>query len=257
MANDLAWDVARGLTTAQIGWIGGNYNLNIADGKIDLWEGGGIYPFAMGAKSLVVSSTSSADIPGGSGAWMVRVMGVGTDWKRKEVDILINGTNNVSLTDGVSDQWLRVNYVLVLLVGSGGTNAGQITVRDTANPSVVYALVKPGMARSFNLVFSVPKGYRAFLTRIIFNIGKDKEAKFRLERRHNPSFSLTPNLPFLPEFAADIVGDGKIVEREFGVPFIVNAGQDIKLSCESLSDNNEIWAWSDGFVLLEDLNLYK
>jgi hypothetical protein len=260
MAENLAWDAARGLVSAQIGWTGGNHNLDIADGKIDLWEGGVTYPFPMAAKSLRISSSDPQDTLGGSGAWMVRVMGVGTDWKRKEVDVFLSGSTPVpvqDLTKGIDDQWLRVNFVLVLLCGSGGTNAGTITVTDTADPAVTYGVIKPSNARSFNLIFSVPKGYRAYLTKFVFNLGVGKRAMFRLERRHNPSFSVTPNLPFLPEFAAELTGDGRLIERDFsGIPFVANAGQDVKLSCESHDDDNEVWAWADGFIVLEDPSLY-
>jgi hypothetical protein len=116
----VSYSMAAGITL----W-GTNSDVDTGTLPEDVWAGGGAYSFPSAASASVVLSSSANDTSAGTGARTVRVSGLGANYVLLHEDATMNGTASVSLTS----QFLRVNEIKALTVGSNAVNAGAIQVK--------------------------------------------------------------------------------------------------------------------------------
>jgi len=88
------------------------------------------------------------------------------NWDEVSVTVDLDGQNGVQL--GSASNWIRVNRITVNTAGSGGQNAGIIYVGDEASPSSgvpsnKYATVAIGDNQTVMALWTVPRGYTAYL----------------------------------------------------------------------------------------------
>lgn len=136
----------------------------IGSGAYDtVWEAGAsasLYPWASltSAVALELLSGSANDAAAGSGARTVRVTGLTGDYAEQSETVTLNGTSAVALTLS----YLRVNAIDVLTCGSGGANAGALTLRLSGGGATVGYVVA-GEMLSTHGVYTVPAGARVWL----------------------------------------------------------------------------------------------
>ena len=139
------------------------------DGPEDIWNGGGIYTgFPLtAAEEFQVLSSSAADTITGTGARVVRVFYYDADFNMFDADgnylyfdVNMNGTTAVN--SGITG--IRVWRSKVILSGSGGQSAGDITVRWRTTTAVVFAVMPLGFSQTQIGNFTIPNGYRGVLT---------------------------------------------------------------------------------------------
>lgn len=133
----------------------------------DIWTGGGVYPWMTGATSLEAVSDNVADASAGTGARTIRVNGLNTAFEEIAETVTMNGTTPVALVN----QYYRINSVLTMLVGSGGVNAGAITIRNVG-AGVARAIVPAGYGITKQSQFTVPAGYTLQVTSLLFSINQ-------------------------------------------------------------------------------------
>lgn len=138
---------------------GYNSGLSVS-AQTTIWTLGTNYYWLPSAQILKVSSTSVNDTAAGTGARLVQITGLtGTGWLEESEVVSMNGTTPVSTTKS----YRRIWQALVLDCGSGGTNAGQIYVRDNADTNAV-AHIDVGDGFSNMGTWSVPGNKTAYIT---------------------------------------------------------------------------------------------
>ncbi len=144
---------------------GNNPDVDAAEDIIP--TGGNYVGFPGGSGELFeVFSSDAADTSAGTGAQTVRVFYLDDDKNCFDsadnflfFDIIMNGVTGVDST--ISGR--RVYRVVVLTTGSGGTNAGTITVRNKTTTANIFSVMQIGDGISKEAVFTVCKGYTAHL----------------------------------------------------------------------------------------------
>lgn len=114
----------------------------------DVWSAGGSYPFPSSAAATTIESNDAADASAGTGARTVRVFGLDANLRQIQSDATLNGTNAVTL----DKQFYRIRSVELLTVGSGGTNAGKLLVKQS---TTVLAEVEIGYNAPRSAIWTV------------------------------------------------------------------------------------------------------
>jgi hypothetical protein len=154
-----ALGVKAGLTL--VDRFGRNTDVDAASAAEDIWDGGGTYTgFPTGAGETVnVFSGSANDTAAGTGLRTLRISGLDTDGTVQSEIITLNGTSAVTSTG----TYTRVNLAVGLTAGSGGANAGTITVRHTTTTANVFTVVPIGANRSQVCAYTVPADKRGLI----------------------------------------------------------------------------------------------
>lgn len=131
----------------------------------DVWESGGTKILLTSAETMDIVSTSTDDDNGGTGANIIQVGGLDSDYNLITDTIIMDGTTTV--TSNLS--FLRVNRVRAVFCGTGKTNAGTITVTSSTS-SAIQATIPAGESISQQSHFTIPSGYTAFTTGIVLSV---------------------------------------------------------------------------------------
>lgn len=143
--------------------FGRNADVDAATAPEDIWEGGGLYtgqPVGV-AETVSVVSSSTADTAAGTGLRTLYLGGLDADYGFQVDTVTLNGTTPVVTTK----TWSRIGRVYGLPAGSGGSNAGTITVRHSITASNVFAAIQPGYSQTEIAAATIPAGYVGLLTK--------------------------------------------------------------------------------------------
>jgi hypothetical protein len=143
---------------------GRNPDVDATAAEEDVWNGGGIYTgFPDGAaEALRITSASAADTAAGTGARTVRIVGLGPDGVSQIEVFTLAGTADVV----TASTWTRVNRAYVQTAGSGGVNAGDITIRHNVTTANVFAVLPAGFGQTQVASYSIPAGWRGILQHV-------------------------------------------------------------------------------------------
>jgi hypothetical protein len=141
--------------------FGTNSDLDTATVPEDIWEVGGTYTgFPTSTLETVeVLSSSANDAAAGTGARTLRITGLDGDYNVQSETVTLNGTTPVSTVN----TFRRVHTATVLTAGSGGVNAGTLTVRHTTTEANVFLSISIGRNQSNCSAYTVPAGYTAYM----------------------------------------------------------------------------------------------
>lgn len=120
----------------------------------DVWTGGGVYPWMTGATALEIVSSSAADAAAGTGARTVTINGLDAAWAEVSQTVTLNGITPVAIPTSL----YRINSALVVTAGTGKTNAGDITIRDSGG-GTTRAILPLGYGMTRQSQYTVPAGY--------------------------------------------------------------------------------------------------
>lgn len=165
-----AHEVALGNVPGRVTWNKFGYNLDVDTGADEIVASfGGTFSRMTSADTLSIVSDSANDTGGGSGVNSILIYGI--DENRDPVirgPYTMNGLTPVVTT---GESFLGVNRLAVFLFGSGGTNAGKITVTATGAGSV-QAEMPAGGGVTQQMIFHVPTSYTFLATYLYFNVNK-------------------------------------------------------------------------------------
>jgi hypothetical protein len=219
--------VVPGSTVVQI--VGYNPDVDVGSAPEDIWEEGGQYPFQTSAQSLEIVSSNAADNPSGTGLRTVRITGLDAGYVEITEDITLNGTSPVTLVN----QYLRVNLLMGLSVGSNKVNAGKITLR-VAGGGAIQSVIGVGGGASQKAIYTVPAGKTAFITHCEFQmIQPDKGDSAGLKLHFN-----TPGNADIGRALFTFTDTSPNYQRIFGYPLLVPEKSDIRISSSFVSSNN-------------------
>ncbi len=156
---------------------------------------GGTHTWLTSAAIHDVSSSSTDDDAGGSGALTIEVHGLDGNYNDISEIVTMDGTTVVN----TALSYLRINKAHVVTAGSGETNAGDIYVTETGGNFTAgvpddLALVEEKIAATFgeaeSTIFTVPAGFTFYTHSIIVFAAAGKTVTFR-EYHRDPINGIT------------------------------------------------------------------
>jgi len=148
------------------------YNPDVDTSEESVWPDGGTVPHNVTASKLKVSSTSANDTSAGTGARTVRIEGLNSLYVEISETVTLNGQTAVE----TANTYIAINNLIVLTVGSGGKNAGDINVGTgtvTAGvPAVLWDLIGAGFNQRTTGHYTVPADYTGYLVEELFTAGQ-------------------------------------------------------------------------------------
>lgn len=137
-----------------------------AAANTDVWEGTGLYPLQFSAVAMEILSSSANDTAAGTGARTMMLIGLDGNWNVQSETLTLNGVTPVATVKN----YMRINNLNVISAGSGGVNAGDITLR-LAGAGVSQAVAKAGYAFAKQAIYTVPVGNTLLITDLLFGVG--------------------------------------------------------------------------------------
>lgn len=108
-----------------------------------------------------ITSSSAADTAGGTGAQAVRIWGVDNNGDPIDETVATAGLTPVTTTK----VFYRVYRAIVTAAGSGGRNAGTLTIQQNTTTTNIFSVIQVGRGRASLAIFTVPSGYRGIVVR--------------------------------------------------------------------------------------------
>jgi hypothetical protein len=162
-------------------------NTNVATSNETVWIGSsGIYAFPTAASVMKISSSSNDDDAAGTGARTVLINGLNANYDPVAEIVALDGQTAVNTTNS----YIRVNKMVVLTAGTGGTSVGSIYA-GTGNvnsgvPDVVVNQTGVLANETESSFYTVPAGYTAFINAWTMSSGNttaDEWTRFTLRIR--------------------------------------------------------------------------
>lgn len=172
-------------------------------GAEDVWEGGGDYPLLAGAAQLEIVSTSVNDTAAGTGTRTVLIQGLDVNWLPISETLTLNGTTPVVTVN----TYRRINLLTTVTSGSGGVNAGDLTLRVVSGGSI-QSIAKAGYGFGRQAVYTVADGNSLFCGSFNFTVLTPNNTVFSAvfgiqqvsgvgNKRIPVEFQVTSNVPYL------------------------------------------------------------
>lgn len=129
----------------------------------DIWDGGGVYTgWATAAETAQVLSSNVNDTSAGTGARTVSITGLNSAYEITTETLTLNGTTPVTSVNS----YIRVHTATVQSAGSGGVNAGTITVRQSTTTANIFLVMRIGYNQSHTSAYTIPAGYTGYMRKI-------------------------------------------------------------------------------------------
>jgi len=211
-------DVGRGLVPGHTVFILRGYSDSVGTTRYVIGTNEN-YTYPAAATTMNLSSTSAADAAGGNGARVVHVWGLDASLDIIEENVTLQGQTPVSTVH----EYYRVNRLTVVEAGSSGSNVGTIYIGSGpttgGEPATIYHQVAPTYGASTTAAFTVPRGYKAYMTFFLFGTITAKRLEVYMQVRRSAAepwrvtyydrlnqehvfFSLTP--PYTVEGGSDV-----------------------------------------------------
>jgi hypothetical protein len=158
------------------------YNLSIDTGSVpeDVWNGGGLYAAfnATAAEIVEVFSSDAADDSAGTGARTVDLFGLDGSYNETSETVILDGVTPVNTVNS----YLRLDRAIVITAGTGGSNAGVITARQSVTTANVFTAIPISRNQTNIAAYTIPAGKTGYLYSLGVTVSKatDTEAQFDL-----------------------------------------------------------------------------
>lgn len=196
-----------------------------------IWSVGGTYTYLTSADTLYVVSASADDDSTGTGARTLVIEGLDGNYNKITATAYLNGTTE----DTVKTAFLRVYRAYITSAGSGGTNAGAITITDDAATSTL-AVIPAGYGQTQMAMYTTRANHVAWITG--WNACTEKnapatDATFRLRMRD----AVNGGWRVLDEVTVDTAVN-PCEKVEYTAPVRVPARADIELVLQETGADN-------------------
>lgn len=232
-----AIEVSQGLFTGytSLNKFGRNPQIDTTTDPEDVISYGGTYAGhpTGSAETVEVFSSDATDDSGNTGATTIRIYGLDANMALQQEDLTMDGTNAVTS----SNTYKRVFRGEVLTAGSNGSNAGTITCRHTTTTANIFFVIAIGKNQTEIAVYTVPASKTLYITSLYTRMtrvsGAAGSAHCTLRVRESggvyraiQSYDITDSQPYVFEANLSCL--------------VIPAQSDIKIMCESVSDNATI-----------------
>ena len=163
---------------SQVNKFGRNITVDTAQ-EADIWDGGAsdvgnqIYTyegFLTEASTMRLVSTSDADSISNTGARLLKIYGLDSDWLEQDEVVVLTGTDTVITTN----TYLRLFRMKVTSAGTGGGNAGKITAHAVG--TVRMAQIDTTNNQTLMAIYTIPGDKIGYLTSHYGGMNNRKQA---------------------------------------------------------------------------------
>jgi hypothetical protein len=169
--NNYHYQIALGQRAGETTWNKWGYNADVDLAATEtVWSVGGLFARLTSASGMTVVSSSTDDAVGGTGAQSIIVYSVDANNVAQLNVVALNGTTPVVVPTGTMT-FLGINRGSIYLAGSGGVNAGDITMTATTGGST-QAVIPTGEGSTQHAFFFIQDGHTALLDWLHLNIVK-------------------------------------------------------------------------------------
>jgi len=223
------------------------FNPDINGTEETIWNQGGNYVWPTSAAVRYVSSSSTDDASGGTGANSIRIFGLDADYNLIQEDITLTGqTQKVT-----QNSYLRIYRAYVTLSGSTGTAQGTIYIADSGASSGVPDNAVYGNLGSSNQtllgLYTVPAGYTLYLDDINFTASVSQAntyitCKFNVRDFGSNTFRSAVYI---------VLQSGTYIDK-FHYPLRIPEKTDLEARAFSSSNNNPVSVSWQGVLIKND-----
>jgi hypothetical protein len=139
-----------------------------------IWEFGGGYSFPTTAQTVDVTSVSANDTAAGTGARTIEIFGLDASYLEISEIITMNGTTAVSSVNN----YIRINSAYTLTAGSGGNNAGAITILFQTD-ATVGGYIQTNDNTTEQCIYTIPADKTGYLCKFSWANQGGKGTKIR------------------------------------------------------------------------------
>lgn len=149
-------DIAKGIVPGRTAVRRFGHNLACGSSEETIWGLSSLYVYLTSAEQLKVSSSVPAtDIPASTGAWTVLIYGLDANYRIITETVTLENLGPVTTIQS----YLRVCVAEVVTAGTGGKNAGNISVKNNANTNTL-GYIPAGENEAHMAFCTVPAGHR-------------------------------------------------------------------------------------------------
>jgi len=149
-------DIAKGIVPGRTAVRRFGHNATCGSSEETIWEASSLYVYLTSAERLKVSSDAAAtDIPASTGAWTILIYGLDANYRVISETVTLENPGPVTTIQS----YLRVCMVYVVTAGTGGKNAGNISIKNNANTNTL-GYIAIGENESHAAICTVPAGQR-------------------------------------------------------------------------------------------------
>ncbi len=208
--------------------FGSNPDIDQGNTPQDIWDVGGLYPFPQFPAAATIVSDSGDDTSSGSGARTVEVQGLDGNGDFISEVVSLDGIVPVNLTK----IYFRIFRARVILVGSGGVNAGNITISILATP---VARISVGNGQTLMAVFTTAVNWPSvYIRRWYCCAGRQAATTVNVQlitRKIGESFQVKSQLE------ANTQGSTTFFSVN-SIPTLIDPFTDIVIRCTEVTTNN-------------------
>lgn len=224
------------------------YNADVDLGTLpeDVWSQGGVYVPPTTARLHNLASSSANDTSAGTGARTVLIRGIDGSYNAVSETIILNGVSNVSTVNS----YVHIHLMQVQTAGSGGANAGILTLTAVTDATVTISMIA-GDNQSSSSIYMIPVGYKGYIMKI--------RARTSIGTASNTADIALKVMPFGGVFqlktVLSVTSTGSSnVENDYtnSTPFIVQAKSMVKMQVLSVSSNNTPVSGEYDLILVQD-----
>lgn len=188
--------IGLGCLPGRVAWSKIGYNPSVGTSEETIWTVGGQYVWPSSAMGMEVISLSTDDDVAGTGVQKVQIFYLNASYEEKSEIVEMDGTTAVATT---AKDIYRVQSFRAYQTGTGLVAANNISLRHV-NDSPVYSQIAQGYTRARNITYTVPKGYKLYISSITASCNSATKG-VRLTTRatydpNRPSEVLTFFLPY-------------------------------------------------------------
>ncbi len=228
-------DIAKGIVEGRVAASGHGHNLAAAAGEETIWTASTLYSYLTSAEQLKVSSSVAAtDVSASTGAWTILIEGLNANYRpiSETVTLLNPGPVTTILS------FLRVFHAHVMTAGTGGKNAGIISVKNNAN-AITLGHIAVGENESHMAIYTVPVGLRYILLEWCGGELAAKESHILLYiREYEALWQLKEEV---------VLKDNNFIFPQT-MPLIVSERSDIELRCTASGGAGIIFGGFSGYT---------
>jgi hypothetical protein len=163
--------IAEGKITGKESWFKIAYNPTLGASAIIMPNDQASYTWPTADKQPVLASSDAeddlekADTNPGTGIHEVTVTYLDTDLAEQTEDVELNGTAEVTMT---ADNVRRINNIQAKTVGTGGSAAGNIYIKDATGGNIIGYIAAGNNCNRVG-VYTVPAGKTLYITELTFS----------------------------------------------------------------------------------------
>jgi len=148
--------------------FGANFDVDNGSVPETVWSAGGLYPFSAFTTAQTLYCLSDDD----SDTSTLTIEGLDSNYDLLTETITLTGASAVTTTN----QFLRIYR---MIYNGGSENAGTITARTVSDSGTIVAQIDEGLSQTLMCVYTVPRGYTAYLLVGDATVQKNKDAQIR------------------------------------------------------------------------------